>query len=235
MAFQNHGRHNDATACCRELEGGSLPGRSDVVAVLSAEVVVCAPYYLRSAKQLLAGSLGSWGAQDVSAHNGHGAYTGEVSADDAEGPWCDATPSSGISERRHVCTPRTTSMVAAKAKAALALEDRDCPSSAWVKLRAEREAGRHRSGGAAPARGGLIRSRGPRRIGEVVVAYEPVWAIGTGLTASPEQAQAVHARLRAATAGAPRRRRRRCASFTAAASSLTTRRSCLPSPTSTAG
>ena len=47
-------------------------------------------------------------------------------------------------------------------------------------------------------------------IGEIVVAYEPVWAIGTGKTATPEQAQAVHALLRAQLQAADAARRRRC-------------------------
>ena len=73
-----------------------------------------------------------------------------------------------------------------------------------------------------------------QRIDDIVVAYEPVWAIGTGRTATPEQATAVHAFLRDASRRGLGQAARRCASSTAAASRPTTRRGCSRSRTSTA-
>ena len=60
----------------------------------------------------------------------------------------------------------------------------------------EREAQSHRGGGGAAARRGDRHERGVEPVAGAIVAYEPVWAIGTGRTASPQQAQAVHAYLR---------------------------------------
>jgi triosephosphate isomerase (TIM) len=156
-----------------------------------ADVAVCPPaLYLAQTAQLLAGSPVAWGAQDVSAHNGAGAYTGELSATmlkDLGARYAIV----GHSERR-TYHAENDQLVAAKAKAVLAQDL--VPIVCVGETRAEREAG-HTEAVVSRQLGAVIRNLGAR-IGEVVVAYEPVWAIGTGLTASPEQAQAVHARLR---------------------------------------
>lgn len=156
-----------------------------------ADVAVCPPaLYLPQCEQLLAGSSIAWGSQDVSAHNGQGAYTGEVSATMLK-DFGARYAIVGHSERR-TYHAENDQHVAAKAKAVLAQDL--VPIVCVGETRAEREAG-HTEAVVQRQLGTLIRNLGAR-IGEVVVAYEPVWAIGTGLTASPEQAQAVHERLR---------------------------------------
>lgn len=157
----------------------------------AADVAVCPPaLYLAQCEQLLAGSAIAWGAQDVSAHNGQGAYTGEFSATMLK-DFGARYAIVGHSERR-TYHAENDQLVAAKAKAALAQDI--TPIVCVGETRAEREAG-HTDAVVSRQLGAVIRNLGAR-IGEVVVAYEPVWAIGTGLTATPEQAQAVHARLR---------------------------------------
>ena len=156
-----------------------------------SDVAVCPPLaYLGQAQALLEGTVVMWGAQDVSAHNGQGAYTGEVSATMLR-DFGSTYAIVGHSERR-TYHAENDQLVAAKAKAALA--QGIVPIVCIGETRAEREAG-HTEAVVQRQLGAAIRSLGAR-IGEVVVAYEPVWAIGTGLTATPEQAQAVHARLR---------------------------------------
>jgi triosephosphate isomerase len=156
-----------------------------------ADVAVCPPaLYLPQCEQLLAGSAIAWGSQDVSAHNGQGAYTGEISATMLK-DFGARYAIVGHSERR-TYHAENDQHVAAKAKAVLAQDL--IPIVCVGETRAEREAG-HTEAVVQRQLGTLIRNLGAR-IGEVIVAYEPVWAIGTGLTASPEQAQAVHERLR---------------------------------------
>lgn len=156
-----------------------------------SDVAVCPPaLYLAQCEHLLAGRGMAWGAQDVSAHNGAGAYTGELSATMLRDFGCRYAIV-GHSERR-TYHAENDQLVAAKAKAALAQDL--VPIVCVGETRAEREAG-HTEAVVSRQLGAVIRNLGAR-IGEVVVAYEPVWAIGTGLTASPEQAQAVHASLR---------------------------------------
>ena len=130
------------------------------------------------------------GAQDVSAH-ASGAYTGEVSAAMLKELGCRYAIV-GHSERRQY-HGETDALVADKAKAALA--SGLTPIVCVGKTLAERESG---STGDVVKRqlAAVIHANG-HCISELVVAYEPVWAIGTGKTASPEEAQAVHAVLRA--------------------------------------
>jgi triosephosphate isomerase len=160
------------------------------------ELAVCVPFpYLAQAKQLLAGSAIGWGAQDVSEH-ASGAYTGEV-AGGMIAEFGARYALAGHSERRQY-HGEGDERVAAKAKAALAagltpivcvgetLAERDAGQTAAVVTRQIDAVTRLL--GAAMAR--------------TVVAYEPVWAIGTGRTATPEQAQEVHALLRGRLAAA---------------------------------
>jgi triosephosphate isomerase len=155
------------------------------------QVAVCVPApYLAQVQRLVAGSGIELGAQDVSQH-GAGAFTGEVSADmlkDFGTRYCLV----GHSERRQY-HGETDAVVVAKAQRALAAGI--TPVVCVGETLAEREAGRteevvKRQLAAA------IHTIG-HCISEIVVAYEPVWAIGTGKTASPEEAQQVHAVLRA--------------------------------------
>jgi hypothetical protein len=92
---------------------------------------------------------------------------------------------------------------------------------------------RHRAQAAHAGPGGAAR-RPDERLHEVTIAYEPIWAIGTGNVATPEQAQEAVAFVRALVADRPRRPASACASCTAAASSPTTPTSCSTCPTSTA-
>jgi triosephosphate isomerase (TIM) len=180
--WKMHGSKAFTEALLRELK---------VLGPWAADVAVCPPaLYLPQCEQLLAGSAIAWGAQDVSAHNGQGAYTGEISATMLK-DFGARYAIVGHSERR-TYHAENDQHVAAKAKAVLAQDL--IPIVCVGETRAEREAG-HTEAVVQRQLGTLIRNLGAR-IGEVVVAYEPVWAIGTGLTASPEQAQAVHERLR---------------------------------------
>ena len=162
---------------------------------LAAEMAVCVPYpYLEQARAALAGSAVAWGAQDVSEH-AQGAYTGEVSAAMLADFGCRYVIV-GHSERRSYYGD-TDAVVAAKFAAAQqagllpilcvgeTLEEREKNVTADVVTR-QMDAVISRCGVAALAR--------------AVIAYEPVWAIGTGRTATPEQAQEVHALIRARVA-----------------------------------
>jgi triosephosphate isomerase len=155
------------------------------------EIAVCVPYpYLPQAQAALAGTAIGWGAQDVSEHDA-GAYTGEVSAAMLRDFGCRYAIV-GHSERRQFFGD-TDGVVAAKAAAALAAGL--VPIACVGETLAEREAG---TTDAVVVRqlDAVLTRLGPD-VARIVVAYEPVWAIGTGRTASPEQAQAVHAMLRA--------------------------------------
>ena len=155
-------------------------------------IAVCVPFpYLGQAQAALSGSPIAWGAQDVSAHDA-GAYTGEVAATMLIDFGCRFVIV-GHSERRQWHREGDAD-VAAKAGRALAAGV--TPVVCVGETLAEREAGVteevvvRQLGAVVDALGADM----PR----IVLAYEPVWAIGTGRTASPGQAQEVHAVLRGA-------------------------------------
>lgn len=155
------------------------------------DVAVCVPYpFLSETAVTLAGSEIRWGAQDCSAHD-QGAYTGEVSVGMLSEFGCRYVIV-GHSERR-AFHAESDQLVADKARAALARGV--TPIVCVGETQAQREAGQTE---AVVKRqlSAVIHALG-HCAGEMVVAYEPVWAIGTGLTASPAQAQSVHALLRA--------------------------------------
>jgi triosephosphate isomerase len=156
-----------------------------------AEVAVCVPdVYLGDVALSLQGDSIAWGAQDCSAFES-GAYTGEVSASMlAEFGCCYVL--NGHSERRAYHF-ESDQVVADKAKAALA--HRITPIVCVGETLAEREAGQTEA--VVKRQLSVVIHTLAHCISQIVVAYEPVWAIGTGKTASPEQAQAVHAILRA--------------------------------------
>jgi triosephosphate isomerase len=157
----------------------------------SAEVSVCVPApYLRDVATSLASSAIAWGGQDCSRH-ASGAYTGEVSAAMLAELGCRHVIV-GHSERRAMHC-ESDQLVAAKAAAALAA--RLVPIVCVGETLAEREAGATERI-VARQLGAVVDALGAR-IDDVVVAYEPVWAIGTGKTATPAEAQAVHTFLRA--------------------------------------
>ena len=182
---------------------GSLAANEELLAALAAgldqgthcEVAVCIPaIYLAQVQSLKskypALSVVEVGAQDVSAH-ASGAYTGEISAAMLKELGCRYAIV-GHSERRQYHA-ETDALVAEKARAALAAGI--TPIVCVGETLAEREAGRTEEV-VKRQLAAVIHANG-HCISEVVVAYEPVWAIGTGKTASPEEAQAVHAVLRA--------------------------------------
>jgi len=155
------------------------------------DIAVCVPApYLAQAQLICQGSDLVWGAQDVSAHES-GAYTGEVSAamlHDFKARYVLV----GHSERRQY-HGESSSVVAAKAQRALAKGI--TPIVCVGETLQEREAGQTED--VVKRQLAAVIQQVGHCASEIVVAYEPVWAIGTGRTASPEHAQAVHALLRA--------------------------------------
>lgn len=166
-------------------------GLSTALAGRRARAAVCVPAaYLAQVQQLVAGSDIELGAQDVSAHES-GAYTGEVSASMLK-DFGVRHAIVGHSERRQY-HGESDDAVASKAQRALAAGI--TPIVCVGETLAEREAGKTEEV-VKRQLAAVIHANG-HCISEIVVAYEPVWAIGTGKTATPEQAQAVHAVLRA--------------------------------------
>jgi triosephosphate isomerase len=157
----------------------------------TADVVVCVPFpYLSEVAVRLAATPVRWGAQDCSAHE-QGAFTGEVSAAMLKEFGCRYAIV-GHSERR-TYHAESDQLVADKAKAVLALGI--TPIVCVGETLAEREAGRTEA--VVKRQLSAVIHTLTHCCSEIVVAYEPVWAIGTGRTATPEQAQAVHALVRA--------------------------------------
>lgn len=154
------------------------------------DIALCAPaVYLAQLQTLFAHSSVALGAQDVSAHAA-GAYTGEVSASMLQ-DFGVRYVIVGHSERRQYHA-ETDAVVAAKARAAL--DGGLTPIVCVGETLAQREAGATQAVVGAQLQA-AIDVLGADLV-RAVVAYEPVWAIGTGRTASPEQAQEVHAALR---------------------------------------
>ncbi len=175
---------------------GSLAGNAVLLEALKreapwpSEVSVCAPApYLGQLAAALQGSAIAWGAQDCSAHRA-GAYTGEVSASMLVEFGCTQVIV-GHSERRAL-HGESDALVAAKAEQALAAGL--LPIVCVGETLDERQAGRTAEVVERQLRA-VIDLLGAE-VASIVVAYEPVWAIGTGQTASPEEAQAVHSHLR---------------------------------------
>ena len=157
----------------------------------AAEVAVCPPYvYIADAAAALAGSGIVWGGQECVEFE-NGAYTGDVSAEMLADLGCRYVVV-GHSERRQLHADNDQ-LIADKAKAALA--HKLTPVVCVGETLAEREAGQTEA--VVKRQMSAVIHTLAHCISEIVVAYEPVWAVGTGRTASPEQAQAVHALLRA--------------------------------------
>jgi triosephosphate isomerase len=160
-------------------------------ALAGIEAAVCVPFpYLAQAQAALAGSSIAWGAQTLS-EQAKGAFTGEVSASMLVDFGCKYVIV-GHSERRSLYG-ESDELVASKYMAAQAAGL--TPILCVGELLDERESGVTE---AVVARqlDAVINAAGVASLARAVVAYEPVWAIGTGKTASPEQAQAVHAFIR---------------------------------------
>ncbi len=177
---------------------GSLAANADLLAGIvaglgsaSAACAVCVPApYLAQCDASLAGGPVAWGAQDVSAHAA-GAYTGEVSAAMLADFACRYVIV-GHSERR-AYHAESSELVARKALAVL--DAGMTPIVCVGETLAQREAGL--TADVVSAQLDAVLLLVGTRIADIVVAYEPVWAIGTGQTATPAMAQEVHAQLRA--------------------------------------
>jgi len=178
---------NGSLAANETLVKGLLAG----LGMPACHVALCVPaVYLSQMQTLLAGSAIDLGAQDVSQHE-VGAFTGEISCamlNEFGVRYCIV----GHSERRQYHF-ESDALVAAKAQRALACGI--TPIVCVGETLAEREAGKTEEV-VKRQLAAVIHANG-HCISEIVVAYEPVWAIGTGKTASTEQAQQVHAVLRA--------------------------------------
>ena len=163
--------------------------------LVGVDCAVCVPYpYLAQVQQLLRGTAVQWGAQDVHQMN-EGAYTGEVSAA-MLGEFGCRYVIVGHSERRSLYG-ESSALVAEKfvaaQKAALV------PILCVGETLAQREQGVTEAVVAGQL-DAVMAQAGVQSLRNAVVAYEPVWAIGTGKTATPEQAQAVHQFIRSRVA-----------------------------------
>ena len=160
-------------------------------------VAVCVPFpYLAQAQSVLTGTPVVWGAQNLS-EQAQGAFTGEVSASMLQDFACRYVLV-GHSERRSIYG-ETDSLVAEKFAVALAAGLR--PVLCVGETLEQREAGQTVE--VVSAQIDAVRKRvGVAAFANAVIAYEPVWAIGTGRTATSEQAQEVHAAIRAQIAQA---------------------------------
>jgi len=156
-----------------------------------AGCAVCVPFpYLAQAASVLGGTPVAWGGQNVSEHDS-GAYTGEVSGAMLRDFGCRYAIV-GHSERRALCGERDA-QVAAKYQAA--------QRAGLTPILCVGETLEERHQGATETVVGrqldaVLDTAGVQTLAEAVVAYEPVWAIGTGHNATPAQAQAVHEFLR---------------------------------------
>jgi triosephosphate isomerase len=148
---------------------------------------VCVPFpYLAQAAAELGGSAVAWGAQNLSEHD-IGAYTGEVSGAMLAELGCSYVIV-GHSERRTLYG-ETDAQVAAKLRAAL--RNGLTPIACIGESLAERDRGETHAVLKRQLEA-LLQADGAAALARSVIAYEPIWAIGTGRTATPEQAQSAH-------------------------------------------
>jgi triosephosphate isomerase len=165
--------------------------KAGVAGMQKVDVAVCPPFpYLYIAQDLLAESAIAWGSQDVSQEPG-GAFTGQVSAAMLKDFGCRYAII-GHSERRQF-NGETDALIARKY--AQAVSNGLVPILCVGETLEERESGKTEAV-VAKHIDGVLDAEGVDAFAHGVVAYEPVWAIGTGVTATPAQAQEVHAFLR---------------------------------------
>lgn len=165
--------------------------REELSGKVLCELVICPPSpYLEQARQLLSGSTLQLGAQNCYIH-ARGAYTGEVSASMLDDLGCRYVLV-GHSERRALFG-ENDALVAQKFEAVQA--QGLVPILCVGETLRERQDGRTAEVVMAQVQAVIDRS-GVAALGKAVLAYEPIWAIGSGLSATPEQAQEVHAYLR---------------------------------------
>ncbi len=165
--------------------------KQNIATGLKAEMAICPPFiYLQQVSELLKGTVISWGGQNVS-QNDQGAFTGEVATDMLVDFGCKYVIV-GHSERRSLYR-ESDELVAqkfAKAQSAQLI-----PILCVGELLDEREAGETENVVKRQLEA-VINLQGIGSLAQSVIAYEPVWAIGTGKTATPQQAQDVHAFIR---------------------------------------
>ena len=173
-----------------ELAKGVVDGSIEL-AGRDVDVAVCPPYvYLQAVARAVSSSSVAVGAQDV-YYQAKGAFTGEISASMLKDIGCTYALC-GHSERRHVIG-ETDELINKKVTAAIV--GGLLPILCVGELQSEREAGQTEEVVTRHIKKGLA-GLSAEKASAVTVAYEPVWAIGTGLTATPEQAQEVHEFIR---------------------------------------
>jgi len=183
--WKMHGALAESRPLVEALRGG-------VAANARATMLLCPPYvYLPAVQGWLQGSPILIGAQDLADKPGTGAFTGEVSGQMLREVGCSYVIV-GHSERRALYG-ETDAVVATKFKAAQTAGL--TPIVCVGETLEQREAGQTRSVIERQV-AAVVDSAGVQTFAKAVIAYEPVWAIGTGRTASPEQAQEVHAFIR---------------------------------------
>jgi len=184
---------NGSLASVRELLAGIKAGIGDIK---KCEVAVCPPYvFIPVAQEALSGSSIPWGGQNLSTEVS-GAFTGEVAGSMLTDFGCTYVIV-GHSERRTLYG-EDDAVVADKH--AVAREAGLKPIFCIGETLEERESGITEEVVARQV-DAVINASGVESLGDGVIAYEPVWAIGTGKTATPEQAQDVHAFIRERIAG----------------------------------
>lgn len=188
MLIAGNWKMNGDAAQVDSFAGVAAEGASDI----GADLLVCVPFvYLERMGQGLAGSKVALGAQNLAAEIEAGAFTGEVNGAMLANAGCSHVIV-GHSERRALYG-ETDAVVAAKADAAVAAGLK--PIVCVGETLEQREADQTEAVlGAQVA--ALFEQCDSATLGQVTIAYEPIWAIGTGRSASPEQAQSVHAFLR---------------------------------------
>jgi triosephosphate isomerase len=165
--------------------------KRDLADVKDVDVVICPPFTaLKAVGDGITGTHIDLGAQNMHWEKS-GAYTGETSAEMLRELYCHYVIL-GHSERRQYFG-ETDEIVNKKVKAALAANLK--PIVCVGETLAQREAGQMQKVIETQLRGSLA-NLGPRELVEIIIAYEPVWAIGTGKNATPAQAQEVHAFIR---------------------------------------
>jgi len=167
--------------------------KAGVGAIEGVDIAVCPAYvHIASAAQALAGTAVAWGGQNLCDEAGPGAFTGEISGDMLLDMGCRYVIV-GHSERRSLYGERDD-LVAAK----FVLAERTglTPILCVGEQLEDRESGVTEEVIDRQLNAVFAQEGGLPALSKAVIAYEPVWAIGTGLTATPEQAQAVHAFIR---------------------------------------
>jgi triosephosphate isomerase len=163
----------------------------ELASIQNVRIAVCPPFvYLQSVAAALSASQIELGAQDV-YYEGNGAFTGEISCEMLKDCGCTYVII-GHSERRHILG-ETDRLINLKIKAALAAGLK--PIFCVGELLEERDNGKTFDVVEQQIRKGL-EGLSAEQVKTVTIAYEPVWAIGTGRNATPQQAQEVHERIR---------------------------------------